>query len=93
MTVKLELTPDLEASLAAQAEAVGLSLEAYIAEVLRDKSKALPSPMTGSPAKARAFEQWAHNHPQIPSLPAEAFRRENLIRDASSVFFWHEKRF
>jgi hypothetical protein len=82
MTVKLELTPDLEASLAAQADAAGLSLEAYVAQVLRDKSKTVPSPVTGSTAKARAFERWAHSHPQIPTLPDEAFRRESLIRDA-----------
>lgn len=32
--------------------------------------------------KARAFEEWARNHPNRPPLPEAAFQRENMIRDA-----------
>ena len=35
MTVKLELKPEIEARLAAQAEAQGLSLESYLDQVLQ----------------------------------------------------------
>jgi hypothetical protein len=35
MTVKVDLTPDIEAGLLAQAQARGLSLEAYAAQVLQ----------------------------------------------------------
>jgi len=35
---------------------------------------------TASAAKARAFEQWARNHPHNPPLPDQALRRENLVR-------------
>ena len=38
MTVKLELTPDVQAGLLAQAQASGLSLEAYAELVLRERS-------------------------------------------------------
>jgi hypothetical protein len=38
MTVKLELTPDVQAGLLAQAQANGLSLEAYAELVLRERS-------------------------------------------------------
>jgi len=31
--------------------------------------------------KARAFEQWARNHPKRPPLTEAAFQRENMIRD------------
>lgn len=44
MTVKLELTPDVQAALAEQAQANGLSLEAFAAEVLRERSRAVASP-------------------------------------------------
>lgn len=38
MTVKLELTPDVQAGLLSQAQASGLSLEAHLEEVLRERS-------------------------------------------------------
>jgi hypothetical protein len=43
MTVKLELKPDVEAGLVAQAHARGLSLEAYLDEVLK-RVAATPTP-------------------------------------------------
>jgi hypothetical protein len=39
MTVKVELNPKVTAGLLAQAEARGLSLEAYVSEVLRERSR------------------------------------------------------
>jgi hypothetical protein len=44
MTVKLELTPDVQAGLLAQAQASGLSLEAYLEQVLRERSHANSRP-------------------------------------------------
>jgi hypothetical protein len=44
MTVKLELTPDVQAGLLAQAQESGLSLEAYVELVLRERSCAAASP-------------------------------------------------
>jgi hypothetical protein len=38
MTVKLELTPDVQAGLLAQAQETGLSLEAYLEQLLRERS-------------------------------------------------------
>jgi hypothetical protein len=45
MTIKVELTPDVQAGLLAQAPRNGLSLEAYIEQVLRERSReaSLPS--------------------------------------------------
>lgn len=42
MTLKLELTPTVESSLLAQAQEHGLSLEAYAALVLEERSAATP---------------------------------------------------
>jgi hypothetical protein len=44
MTVKLDLTPDVQAGLLAQAQASGLSLEAYAEQVLLERSRAVPQP-------------------------------------------------
>jgi hypothetical protein len=44
MTVKLELTPDVQAGLLAQAQGSGLSLEAYAEQVLRERSREAPLP-------------------------------------------------
>jgi hypothetical protein len=39
MTVTLELRPEVEAGLMAQAQASGLSLEAYVEQVLQERSR------------------------------------------------------
>ena len=44
MTVKLQLTPELQAVLLAQAQQSGLSLEAYAEQLLRERVGALPGP-------------------------------------------------
>ncbi|MGC4086208.1 MAG: hypothetical protein QM736_29815 [Vicinamibacterales bacterium] len=63
MTVTLELNPDVEAGLLAQAEARGLTLEEYVQQVLRERSGAsLVRAAVGSAAKARAFLAFAKNH-------------------------------
>jgi hypothetical protein len=49
MTVKLELTPDVQAGLLAQAYESGLSLEAYAEQVLRERVRnASQTPLTRS---------------------------------------------
>jgi hypothetical protein len=81
MTVRLDLKPDVEAGLLAQAEARGLPLEAYLEQVLRERSKAVDVSRSGSAEKARAFRAWAGDHPHTPPLSDDAIRRENLVRD------------
>ena len=44
MTVKVELTPDVQAGLLAQAQESGLSLEAYVEQVLRERSREMACP-------------------------------------------------
>lgn len=45
MTMKLELTPDLQAGLLAQAQQNGLSLEAYAEQVLRERVREASPPL------------------------------------------------
>jgi hypothetical protein len=44
MTVKVELTPDVQAGLLEQAQESGLSLEAYVEQVLRERSREAARP-------------------------------------------------
>lgn len=81
MTVKLDLKPDVQAGLLAQAEARGLPLETYLEQVLRERSKAVDISRSGPAEKARAFRAWAAGHPHTPPLSDDAIRRENLVRD------------
>lgn len=49
MMMKLDLTPDLQAGLAAQAQQYGLTLEPYVEQVLRERlCEAAPSALTRS---------------------------------------------
>ena len=82
MTVRLQLKPEVEAELLAQARARGLSLEAYLEQVLQERSRTMMPPNVSSSDQASAFETWAHSHQRTPPLPDEAVRRENLVRDA-----------
>jgi hypothetical protein len=81
MTIHVELGPDVEAGLAAQAKARGVSLEAYVQQVLRDRSAAIGLSQGGPKERARLFEAWARDHPHTPPLSDEAIKRENLVRD------------
>jgi len=83
MTVKLQLGPEVEAELTAQARARGLSLEAYLEQVLQERSRVATVLSNGGAAdRAAAFEAWAHSRPLTPPLPDEAIRRQSLVRDA-----------
>jgi hypothetical protein len=82
MTVNLDLTPETEAGLTALARAQGLSLEAYVTKILRERSAPSARPTTGNTAKANAFVAWARAHRPVGSLSDESIRRENLVRDA-----------
>lgn len=82
MTVKVQLRPEVEAELVAQAQARGLSLEAYLEQVLQERSRVPTPPAADAAERALAFETWARNHRLTPPLPDDAVRRQNLVRDA-----------
>jgi hypothetical protein len=55
MTVKLELTPEIEAGLLAQAEARGMSLEVYAAQLLQRATVPLNAPRSGKKNLVQLF--------------------------------------
>jgi hypothetical protein len=81
MTVRLDLNPDVEAGLLAQAKARGLPLEAYLEQVLRERSRSVDVARLSPADKAKAFRAWAASHPSTPPLSDEAVSRESLVRD------------
>jgi hypothetical protein len=55
MTMKLDLTPEVEAGLLAQAQARGLSIEAYLDQVLQ--SAAIPKRPIGRKSLSQLFAE------------------------------------
>jgi len=74
MTVTIELPPEIEASLAAKAQAEGVPLPQYVTNFLR---KHILSPEE----RAAAWIESAKDLPHTPPLSDEAISRETLYSD------------
>jgi len=85
MSIRVELTPEMEADLAAQAARSGVSLDQYVRTVLEKHVLSAPiRPVMMSAAdRARAFEEWAEKFPyrRTEPLPDEAVARESFYLD------------
>lgn len=81
MTLQIELKPEVEASLVAQAAAKGVSLPEYVQELLEDSLPAYNSRSSKTPeAQVQALIDWSERLPyhRIEPLSAESLTRENL---------------
>ena len=77
MTVTLNLKPELEAGLSAQAQASGMTVEEYLLSVV--EGAVLPTPKTASPEeRAAAFEAWSAGHRLTPPLSDYAVSRDSI---------------
>ena len=82
MVITLELSPEIEASLAAQAQARGLDLDAYVKSLLKQQAVAEDSQQNLSLAQFEAeLDALARHSAKIPLLPLEALTRESIYRD------------
>jgi hypothetical protein len=85
MTVTLELSPEREAVLKAQAQARGLTLEEWLMELAGEHApRASIAHMQRSNPKewARRFDEWVSSHdPNLPVLSDEAMSRERIYPD------------
>jgi hypothetical protein len=82
MTVRLELKPEVEARLAAQARARGVPLRAYLQDVLEDLAGAEAGPPVSSLEDMRAtLDALAEMGRDLPHLPSSAFSRESIYRE------------
>jgi hypothetical protein len=83
MTVTLELKPEVEERIVAEAKARGLSVADYIQQKLEGK------PTTQDPNSLpfeewlRKWNEWLHSHDYIeaPPLSDEAISRESIYRE------------
>lgn len=81
MTVRLELKPDVEVNLAAQARARGVPLDAYLQSVIEDLARtetARPANLQEFRATLNALAEMGRG---LPHLPSSAFSRESIYQD------------
>jgi hypothetical protein len=85
MTLTLELSPEREAVLMAQAQARGMSIEQWLLELTEQFTP--PNSIahwqrTNPQEWARQFRAWAESHdPNTPVLSDEAMSRESIYPD------------
>jgi plasmid stability protein len=84
MTVTLELKPEVEARVAAQAAAHGMSVEAYIQSVLESLAVTQDEPtfetMT-SEERARAWDEWLNSDDGVTGPAFLDDSRESIYRE------------
>jgi hypothetical protein len=81
--IRIELRPEVEARLAAEARARGIEVKAYVESLLEQATttRTIP-PRRRTREEMRAFfEAMAANSDKIPELPDEAFTRESFYQD------------
>ena len=82
MAIILNLPPEVEASLTAQARTLGLPLNAYVQSLLQQQAA------LGGAAQTLSLDQFeaeldalAQGSERLPYLPLEALARENIYQD------------
>ena len=81
MTVRLELKPDVEANLAAQARARGVPLNAYLQSVIEDLARTEAARPASVQDLELTLDALAEMGRELPHVPSSAFSRENIYRD------------
>jgi hypothetical protein len=82
MTMKLELNPEAEAGLLAQAQARGLSLEDFVKQVLEERGTGNgQASRLSAEERLHAFDEFIAGFESPAILPEEAFQRENWYSD------------
>lgn len=81
MAIKLELKPELEASLAARAQAEGIPLDTYLQRVLEELALEARTPAASLEEFRATLDALAEGGAQLPPLPSAAFTRDSIYRD------------
>jgi hypothetical protein len=81
VTVTLNLRPEVEAGLLAQAKVTGLSVEEYLRSVVEGVVLPMTSGKMSPDERAAAFQAWSANHLATPPLSDDAISRESMYED------------
>jgi hypothetical protein len=83
MSIQIELRPEIEAELAAQAQKKGVPVIQYVQRILEQYVSGLPLASATTPEqKAKAFDDWADSFPYRRStpLPDDAISRDSFYQ-------------
>ena len=78
MTVTLNLKPELEAGLLAQARASGMTVEEYLLAVVEGAVLPTAQRALSAEERAAAFEAWSAGHRPTPPLSDYAVSRDGM---------------
>lgn len=78
MTVTLNLKPELEAGISAQARASGMTVEEYLLSVVEGVVLPAVRKATSADERAAAFEAWSAGHRPTPPLSDHAVSRDGM---------------
>jgi hypothetical protein len=86
VNITLDLKPEVEAGLLAQARSAGLSLSQFLSRELEGLAPSASTPFVsavsgGSDQWERELDSWFDSFPQHPVLNDEALRRESWYPD------------
>ena len=81
MTLRLELKPEIEANLAAQARAKGIPLDAYLQNVIKELGRTEAVRPASLQELEATLDALAEMGKDLPHLPSSAFDRESIYRD------------
>jgi hypothetical protein len=81
MTITLTLNPELERGLLARARGRGLTLDAYLEELVRKEAALEATTQPAGKEKAQAFIAWTRSHRTTKPLSDEAISRATLYPD------------
>jgi hypothetical protein len=81
VTVRLELKPDVEAKLIAQAQIKGVPLDAYLQRVIEDLASTTPANPASILEIEKTLDTLAEMGKDLPHLPSSAFNRESIYQD------------
>ncbi len=81
MTITLQLKPEIEQRVLAQAQARGLSPENYLTTVIESQMLLVEPPPATLEEFEAALEAFADDSDDMPVLPAEALTREAIYGD------------
>ena len=84
MTVTLNLKPELEAGIFAQAQASGMTVEAYLLSVVEGAVHTAIDQKLSAEERAAAFEAWSIGHRTTPPLSDYAVSRDAIYEGRDS---------